>query len=569
MNNLNIVDILIGVCSLVYFIVSCFINGFALLSFFPQFKNRKPLEIFVFSLAIGIPIIALFSLLFLNFNLTSLQVNIVFLLEISFVFFYLIRKRVLFNFFRNRIIRFSFLNYILILFMCIFFSLVEIKFPDPMIDGPYVFKQHRFHTKIQVLTGGLPADNFVPFVFSDFLIRGIDFKTERPMLPGQEVSNRTVMMGLVGGLFRKLSNSISNLELPLGKFEYVGSKWPDVGRMGFDSDYFIFFCISVAMNSLIVLGILLIAADFNKISIGVIAVLVMLPNPYFLSQIIFIWPKMLAGFYALIATREIIFKRDYLLAGLFIGLSFHSHPMAQIYFASIFLYLLYGYFTKRNTFKNISIFTLSFFTICLPWYFWTKIVLKINSDLFAQNFFNFIDADPYVNFVWIRIVNLVSTFFPTELVNFPFRESYPLYISMWSVIGAVGILFFIQQINVLKQIMTNWKSELFFFALLPIGMLTLTFGTSNRFTVHGLQPHIVFFVFLTTLLVFKSPWRKYLFISQFVFSVLSWAIHLRGFSVFEYEERKINYLIILSLLIFLTSIGRYIIYLSNNKLENC
>ena len=46
--------------------------------------------------------------------------------------------------------------------LCIVLSFISIKFPERLVDGPYVIKNHNLHVKIQAMTGHLPADNYVP-----------------------------------------------------------------------------------------------------------------------------------------------------------------------------------------------------------------------------------------------------------------------------------------------------------------------------------------------------------------------------------------------------------------------
>src|SRR4030095_16461364 len=78
---------------------------------------------------------------------------------------------------------------------------VDIQFPETLPDGLYISKSRTTNVKIQYLTS-LPADNFIPFAVAEFFLRGVSFKKQRPILPGQEVSNRTILMSLVAMPFR-------------------------------------------------------------------------------------------------------------------------------------------------------------------------------------------------------------------------------------------------------------------------------------------------------------------------------------------------------------------------------
>ena len=78
---------------------------------------------------------------------------------------------------------------------------MDVRLPEPLPDGLYVFKTHTPNVKIQYLTS-LPADNYIPFAVAEFFLRGVSFKKERPILPANEVSNRTILMSLVALPFR-------------------------------------------------------------------------------------------------------------------------------------------------------------------------------------------------------------------------------------------------------------------------------------------------------------------------------------------------------------------------------
>src|SRR5947209_4202013 len=75
--------------------------------------------------------------------------------------------------------------------LCLGLIHLEVRFPESLPDGLYIFKTHTTNVKIQYLTG-LPADNYIPFAVAEFFLRGVPFEEERPILPANEVSNRTI-----------------------------------------------------------------------------------------------------------------------------------------------------------------------------------------------------------------------------------------------------------------------------------------------------------------------------------------------------------------------------------------
>src|SRR4051812_428026 len=78
---------------------------------------------------------------------------------------------------------------------------LDVRLSEPLSDGIYIFKTPTTNVKVQYLTS-LPADNIIPYAVAEFFLRGVSFKEERPILPGNEVSNRTILMSLVALPFR-------------------------------------------------------------------------------------------------------------------------------------------------------------------------------------------------------------------------------------------------------------------------------------------------------------------------------------------------------------------------------
>jgi hypothetical protein len=132
---------------------------------------------------------------------------------------------------------------------------VDVTFPESLPDGLYISKAHTLNVKIQYLTS-LPADNFIPFAVAEFFLRGVSFKKQRPILPGQEVTNRTILMSLVAIPFR------AALDAPrdhprLGTYHYIGQNWPDVWTLDRENAFEQFTVIGTALNSLMLLGLFL------------------------------------------------------------------------------------------------------------------------------------------------------------------------------------------------------------------------------------------------------------------------------------------------------------------------
>jgi hypothetical protein len=172
---------------------------------------------------------------------------------------------------------------------------VSVRFPQSLPDGLYIFKTHTINVKIQYLTG-LPVDNYIPFTVAEYFLRGVSFKKERPIVPGNEVSNRTILMSLVSLPFRVALGAPRN-HPQLDTYNYIGRTWPDNSKLNKDDYFDQFEVIGLALNSLLLVGLFVFCSSLGANSVLPLAALLYVTDPYFIAQTIFTWPKALAGFF--------------------------------------------------------------------------------------------------------------------------------------------------------------------------------------------------------------------------------------------------------------------------------
>ena len=206
---------------------------------------------------------------------------------------------------------------------------VDVQFPESLPDGLYVFKTHTTNVKVQHLTG-LPADNYIPFAVAEFFLRGVSFKKARPILPGNEVSNRTILMSLVVLPFRVALGAPRD-HPQLGTYNYLGRKWPDVEieygrllrpvcgrRLGPE------FAVAPRASSFFV-------PAWERIPSCPLGAALYVTNPYFIAQTIYTWPKALAGFFILLAWTSMRRSHSPLIVAALMALAYHSHPYAIVF----------------------------------------------------------------------------------------------------------------------------------------------------------------------------------------------------------------------------------------------
>jgi hypothetical protein len=389
-----------------------------------------------------------------------------------------------------------------VLALCL--SHLPIQLPADLPDGAYVAKTDVLAVRIQKLTGNLPADNSLPHVVAEYLLRDISFKEYRPILPGQEVSNRPILMSLVILPFRAALSMPEPMIEPLPKFEYVGKLWPDF-RLLIDDDraYQISLTVGILLNALMFLGGAAYLRSTVSISVplAIICSLGVLSSPYFLFQTLFIWPKALAGFFIALTLLMVDKKSFYGLGAIFIGAAYLSHPYAMVFVAAFVLWVVYDnifpqkisaplvtqhHRLMRVNIPNIVRFLIALFVIIAPWVIWTKWILQVpSSDLIEQNFL--LPGISAVNFIWVRVVNLSTTFLPFHWFNYPFKLQQFILVGALNAVGAAGVvayLFFMRSVaNVTLQKALPYLVTI----VLPSLLLVVIFSYQAVPAVHGLQ----------------------------------------------------------------------------------
>ena len=329
----------------------------------------------------------------------------------------------------------------LLLVFCLALLHVQVRLPDPMPDGIYIFKTPTTNVKIQYLTSA-PADNYIPYAVTEFFLRGVSFGRERPIMPGNEVSNRTIMMSLVALPFRGALGAPRD-HPELGTYHYLGRDWPDVSKLYSAESFEQFAIVGLVLNSLLLVGALLLCAGFGASSLLPAATLLYVTNPYFIGQTIYTWPKALAGFFILLAWNSIRSGHGAPIVAALMAVAFHCHPYAIVFAGWVGLFYLMQWRRRESRLPAVASYALVFALIVAPWIIWTRYVLQIPSDLVAQNFAGagteLAWASPFT-FVWIRLHNLFYLLSSTIFLVYPF-DMKPI-VNNWleSLPGALGLV---------------------------------------------------------------------------------------------------------------------------------
>ena len=474
---------------LLWVVVSVLSTGIALCS---RFTPLKGMELIGYGAGAGVVVHGIFGLLIaLSWPLRH-YVGVLTILGAVLAVVDLVRRRVWREVAMTltRPMRMALMLWLVFLTLCVALVQVNVTWPDKMEDGQFMFKTHTLNTKIQHFTT-LPVDNYIPFAVTEFFLRRISFKENHPIMPNNEVSNRTILMPLVALPFRGVLAWNQPAENALGTFKYAGGEWPDVGKLNYDNSYNQFFIVGMFLNSLMLLGLLVLFSNFELPESLPAAALLFISQPYFISQTIFTWPKAMAAFFVYLCWNSAQRRHDPRIVGLCAALAYHCHPQSLPIAAGIGLWYAVRALRDKTGYKPMLHYALTFGLMVLPWFVWTRLLLQLPDNMFAQNFFgpdaaNLLTSP--VNFIWMRFFNLTVAFVPVFFMIYPFNLRVTIDYALCCVPSVVGMFVIVPA---LIEYARRWKSErmlLLYGMLLPALAVILLFGVQFQPVQLGWQP---------------------------------------------------------------------------------
>lgn len=487
-----------GFLLLLWVVASILLNGIALLHYWTKLRG---LELLGYGAAAGVVLHAL-----LGWAIAAAPVArwtsvgmLIALTLLSTIYFVVRRVLPEFSLALSRPSKVSLALWFLVLVLSLRLFHVEVQYPAFLPDGPYVFKTPTLNVKIQYLTS-LPADNYIPFTVTEFFLRGVSFKKERPILPGNEVSNRTILMSLVALPFRAAVGAKHD-HPGLGTYNYLGQDWPDVSKLNTGNSFEQFAIVGMFLNSLMLLGVLLFCSSLGAGSVLPVATLLYVTNQYFIAQTIFTWPKALAGFFILLAWTSIRSGHSPAIVAALMALAWHSHPYAIAFAACAGLFYLSQWRREKSRVPSAILYGLVFGLVLAPWIIWTNFVLHIPSNLVMQNFSG-PGAEPawgsLMGFVWIRLHNLFYLISSTMFTIYPFDFKAVANAWQFSLPGVIGLILIYPALAKCAEL-PKPRPWLWYGFLGPALLILAIFSLPALPVLHGYQP-------LLGVLLFFSVW---------------------------------------------------------------
>ncbi|MDP9005092.1 MAG: hypothetical protein M3N12_09930 [Verrucomicrobiota bacterium] len=482
---------------LLWVLVAILSTGIALCS---RFTKLKGIELIGYGAGAGVVVHGLFGLLIAIDADLRRSVGVLSICATALAAGYLIRRRIWRELAGtlSRSLRIALLFWLLFLGTCLALVHVDVRWPAVLADGQFISKKHTLNVKVQYVTT-LPADNYIPHVVTEFFLRGISFREHHPIMPANEVSNRTVLMSLVALPFRSVLAWRERGGQTLGKVVYLGKEGPDVERLNDDDSFNQFFIVGTFLNSLMLLGLLVLFSHFELAQSLPVAALLYLTNPYFISQTIFTWPKAMAAFFLLLGWNSVRRAHDPRIVGICAALAYHCHPAALPMAASLGLWYCLRAWRDKTGFRPALHYGLAFVLIVLPWFIWTRIFLQLPDDMFAQHFFREGSPDPLsepLNFIWMRFFNLMVTIVPISFMIYPFNLETALNYAVRCVPTVVGPFLVVPA---MREWATLWKRErmlLLYGVVIPATAILLLFSIPSQPALLGWQPVLGVLLFL-------------------------------------------------------------------------
>jgi hypothetical protein len=414
----------------------------------------------------------------------------------------------------------AFIVWGVLIFQVQLFSFATPNNLDSLPDGPYVFKELSLPVKIQKLSLDYPPDNALPAVVAEYLAQRIPFEIERPIMPGQEVSNRPILQSLVYLPTRLAFSESTPLKDRIPRFDYVGVSWPNTLSLVSDFNFRLFLDVSIPINSF--LGPLLFSLMFTSfklfkrkdyLNLAVFTLTFIILNPFLLFHALFTWPKNLAASLIIIALYLLSLKSrpGYIMGSLIMGVSYLAHPLALPFMLFTSLYMVFQ-FSKSSINRIDSIRQYSSYLFCvflpiIPWFIWSNYVLKIPSDLISQN--SNLDIG-ITEHIWVRALNFYTLLFPTQFSEIGFSARSFLWSSFTNIWSPLGILVFFIPIVLIQYLNSSIKPFSFMLNNVLGGAILsgAFFSIPAIFHIHGWQTFwpifaAVIFFYINQLRFFK------------------------------------------------------------------
>lgn len=298
------------------------------------------------------------------------------------------------------------------------FCFLPITIPDRYDGGlryMYYVQEDKLPVRIQALYHDLPNDNLVSYRFAQFMLRGVDFRlprewdnAQRPAIaPGQSVTARTPVMALVGAHYINL----------FGPRIPVDGRYGKLGDLLTDDAYRPFFLAATCLNALLILPVYLIGRNLSDLTGARLAVLLLACNAGVITQAGFIWPKSLAGYFAILLAYCVLSgSLRFYTIGILAALSYYSHQCGMAVVVGCCIYYLLTSNRRPRAFGILAAAATLGLILVLPWHVWAARWIGDSGNLVSQNIYQGAEQG-WTHICGVRAINILKTLIPHNVAT--------------------------------------------------------------------------------------------------------------------------------------------------------
>jgi hypothetical protein len=206
----------------------------------------------------------------------------------------------------------------------------------------------------------MPGDALLQYRTAQVLQNRLPIQTTPFYINYWYISDRTPLVGLM----TTFVTASAGIRLP-AMLETLAAPYQLVDPYGF----WLYRQISMFTNAMVVASAILVAWQLLGARAAKLGAVFLVLSPFVLINILFDWPKLLAGFFIAGFYFWSWVRRRPALAGISAAGAVLSHPVGALYLPAMFLYLL---FAKR--WRQVIISGATAAVVAFPWFFWTSVI---------------------------------------------------------------------------------------------------------------------------------------------------------------------------------------------------
>jgi len=213
----------------------------------------------------------------------------------------------------------------------------------------------------------MPGDPLLQFRTAQVLQNRLPIQTTPFYINYWYISDRTPLIGLMTTFL----TAAAGISLPKD-LQTLSAPYQLVDPYG----YWLYRLISMFTNAMVAASAVLVAWELLGARAAKLGAVFIVLSPFVLINVLFHWPKLLAGFFIAGFYFWSWVKRRPVLAGIFAAGGVLSHPVAALFLPAMFIYLL---LVRR--WRHLIVSGATALLVAIPWFFWTIAIYHHSSRL--------------------------------------------------------------------------------------------------------------------------------------------------------------------------------------------